>query len=802
MNKSRYCIYVLLLMFPALLFAQERRKESFNKGWRFQLGDHAGAKSADFNDAGWRALTLPHDWSIEGSFDKANPAKPEGGALPTGIGWYRKSFTVSATGKDKNVFISFDGVYQHSEVWLNGKYLGKRPNGYISFSYQIDKLLNWGGENVIAVRVDNSDQPNSRWYSGSGIYRNVWLEYVNPIHVKQWGTFVSTPLVNEGRASVSVETKLTNNGATSATLTLKNTIIDPVGKRLISASKVLNLAVGEQGLSQTLSVTAPKLWSVEKPQLYTMLTEVIQGGKVIDSYKTRFGIRYFNFDAKTGFSLNGVPMKILGVCLHHDLGALGTAVNTRAIERQLQLLKEMGCNGIRTSHNPPAPELLDLCDKMGFIVMDETFDMWAIKKNNRDYHLDFPEWHKRDLEDHILRDRNHPSIFMWSIGNEIREQFDSTGIAVTKELSGIVKSLDKMRLVTSALTEMNPEKNFIARSGALDLYGFNYNDLRYDSLPVKFKGRKFIASETTSAIATRGYYEMPHDTIQVWPVNSKVKFVSPNEQNTVTAFDNVAAYWGTTHERNWQTVKRLPFMSGLYVWTGFDYLGEPAPFTWPSRSAYFGIFDLAGFPKDAYYMYKSEWTNKPVLHILPHWNWKTGQSIDVWAYYSQADEVELFLNGQSQGVRKKEGEELHVSWKVKYEPGTLKAVSRRNGVVVKEDIVKTAGVPAQIRLTADRRMLSANAEDLSFITVDVLDADGNLVPDASNMINFAISGAGFIAGVDNGYQASMEPFKASYRKAFNGKCLAIVQSTEKAGIITLKAQAEGLKGAEVTLTTK
>lgn len=802
MSRSKIIIQLLLLFVPALLFAQGRQRISFNKDWKFIQGDHPEATAPGYKDANWRSLTLPHDWSIEGKFDKANPAKPEGGALPAGVAWYRKSFTVPAAQKGKKVYLTFDGIYQHSEIWLNGKYLGKRPMGYITFSHEISSVLNWGATNVIAVKVDNSDQPNSRWYSGSGIYRNTWIEYKNPVHVKQWGTYVTTPRVSKKSAQVDVETNVLNGTAAGNTVRLKTTILNAAGKTVSTASRELSLNKGENKLSQTFNLNSPQLWSTEQPYLYTVETEIYKGSDLIDSYTTPLGVRYFNFDQKTGFSLNGVPTKILGVCMHHDLGALGAAVNKRAIERQLELLKEMGCNGIRTAHNPPAPELLELCDKMGFIVMDETFDMWAKKKNSRDYHLDFPEWHKKDLEDHILRDRNHPSIFMWSIGNEIREQFDSTGIALTRELSAIVRSLDKTRPVTSALTEMNPAKNYIAQSNALDIYGFNYNDARYDSLPLKFAGKKFIASETTSAIATRGYYEMPQDTIQLWPANSKIKFVPNNAANTVTAFDNVAAYWGTTHERNWKTVKRLPFMAGLYVWTGFDYLGEPAPYTWPSRSAYFGIFDLAGFPKDSYYMYKSEWTSKPVLHLLPHWNWKTGQDIDVWAYYSQADEVELFLNGKSQGTRRKEGEDLHVAWKLRYEPGTLKAVSRRKGSVVKEEVIRTAGAPASIRLTADRSVLKADGTDLSFVTVDVLDKDGNLVPDADNLVNFSISGPGFIAGVDNGYQASMEPFKASYRKAFNGKCLAIIQTREKAGSIKLLASAEGLRSAEVILTTK
>lgn len=797
MNKYKL---LLLLILPLFLNAQVRDRKLFNEGWKFQLGDHTGANNPAFNDASWRTLNLPHDWSIEGKFDKANPAKPEGGALPTGIAWYRKSFSVPASFTGKNVSITFDGVYQHSEVWVNGKYLGKRPNGYITFSYDLTPYLLKNKTNVIAVKVDNSDQPNSRWYSGSGIYRNVWLTAVNNIHIAQWGTFVTTPEVSKASARVAVKTQISSKVRSSAKIQVRQSVIDAAGKLVSRVQSVVDANSDNLTLDQDIKLSNPHLWSVESPYMYSLKTELLQGTKLIDVYNTPFGVRYFNFDAEKGFSLNGEHMIIKGVCMHHDLGALGAAINTRAIERQLQLLKGMGCNGIRTSHNPPAPELLDLCDKMGFIVMDETFDMWAIKKNKRDYHLDFPEWHKRDLEDHVMRDRNHPSIFMWSIGNEIREQFDTTGVRVTRELTGIVRNLDNTRAVVSALTEMNPAKNNIAKAGVLDILGFNYNDSKYDSLPIKFKGAKFLGSETTSAIATRGYYDTPTDTIRLWPFSSKIKFTPENANSMAPAHDNVAAYWGTTHEHNWKSIKDRPFMTGMYVWTGFDYLGEPAPFPWPARSSYFGIFDLAGFPKDSYYMYKSEWTKEDVLHILPHWNWKAGQSIDVWGYYNNADEVELYVNGKSAGIRKKGNDDLHVSWKVSFEPGELKAVSRRNGKTVKTEIVKTAGVPAKISLKVDRNKIRANGTDLSFVTVEIQDKDGNMIPDADNLVNFKLSGPASIAGVDNGYQASMEPFKANYRKAFNGKCLAIIQSAKTAGSITLTASSAGLSSASVTIS--
>jgi beta-galactosidase len=427
--------------------------------------------------------------------------------------------------------------------------------------------------------------------------------------------------------------------------------------------------------------------------------------------------------------------------------------------------------------------------------------MWRKKKNKFDYSVDFTQWHKQDLEDQVKRDRNHPSVFTWSIGNEIREQFDSSGTALAQELVHTVKSLDTTRPVTSALTENNPEKNFIYQSHALDLLGFNYKLNDYSELPKRFPGEKFIASETVSALATRGHYDMPSDSFRIWPPDPKAKNYG-NPDYTVSAYDNTFAYWGATHEQSWNAVKKNDFMAGTFVWSGFDFLGEPVPYQWPARSSYYGIVDLAGFPKDVYYMYQSEWTKKPVLHIFPHWNWKAGESVDVWAYYNNADEVELFLNGKSLGTKRKTGDDLHVWWRVKYEPGTIKAVSRKKGKVVLTKEIKTAGAPARVILSADRKILKANGEDLSFVTVKITDAEGNLVPYADNLVNFEIKGEGVIAGVDNGLQTSVEPFKASYRKAFNGMCLAIIASTEKKGTIKLTANAEGLKSDVIVIQSK
>ncbi len=795
-----------LLMFSKLLLAQEHTpSQNFNQNWKFFLGDDSLAKYPKYDDVRWRKLDLPHDWSIEGKFDEKAPGTTNEAALPTGIGWYRKGFTVPVTDKGKNIYIDFDGVYRDSEVWINGHYLGKRPNGYISFRYELTKYLNFGVRpNVIAVKVDNSAQPNSRWYSGSGIYRNVWLVKNSKTQFKHWGVTVTTPNISPAKAEIDVAINVTEEDVVHY-FRIETKILDRSGKVVKQVSNTIDYKPADI-IHQKVIIPKPNLWSVDEPYLYKLVVEISPVFEQLDphppiwdTYQTTFGIRSFNFDEQKGFFLNGKPLKILGVCLHHDAGALGAVVNSHAIERQLKILKAMGCNAIRTSHNPPAPELLDLCDKMGFLVMDEAFDMWKKKKTQNDYHLDWDAWHKTDLIDQVKRDRNHPSVFMWSIGNEIREQFDTTGIRIAKELAAIVKAYDPTRPVTSALTETNPQKNNLFKSGALDVLGFNYHHELFPDFPKNYPGQKFIATETNSAIATRGHYDMPSDSIRRWPHNSKDPLTDGNADMTVSAYDNASAYWGSTHEETWKVIKKYDFLSGLFVWTGFDYLGEPTPYPWPARGSYFGIVDLAGFPKDAYYMYQSEWTNKPVLHIFPHWNWQPGKTVDVWAYYNFADEVELFLNGRSLGVKKKQGDDLHVIWRVKYEPGTLKAVSRLNGKTVLVKEIKTAGPAAKIDLITDKNILKADGTDLSYITVRVTDAQGNLVPDADNKIQFEVSGAGFIAGVDNGLQTSLEPFQASSRKAFNGLCLAIVQSTHRAGVITVKASSPGLVPVVTTL---
>lgn len=783
-----------------------RKTELFTRDWKFFLGDVTNGQEWGLNDSQWRMLNLPHDWSIEGEFSQDNPATPGGGALPGGIGWYRKTFTLSESNQGKLVFIDFDGVYRNSEVWINGNYLGKRPYGYSSFRYELTPFLTYGDKkNVLAVRVDNSKQPNSRWYSGSGIYRNVWLVTTEKIYVDHWGTFVTTPEVSEQSAMVSIQTQVRNASDQDQPITLKTTIYDESGKKVTAVAfdtTISQYSVCE--IFQQAVVNKPILWTLAKPYIYKAVSQVMCDGKMLDDDETIFGIRYFAFDSAKGFSLNGKPTKILGVCNHHDLGCLGAAVNTRALERQLEILKAMGCNAIRTSHNPPAPELLDLCDRMGFIVMDEAFDMWAKKKTDYDYALNWDEWHRSDLEDMILRDRNHPSVFIWSIGNEVMEQWDepgdSSGIVVTRELVCLVKNLDATRPITAACNGTEPS-NPIFKADALDLIGFNYHQQNYADFPNTYPGKQLIATETTSALATRGSYDMPSDSIRRWPYRWDQPFRDGNPDNTCSAYDNCSTPWGSTHEETWKIVKKYDFVSGMYIWTGFDYLGEPTPYSWPSRSSYFGIIDLAGFPKDAFYMYQSEWTDKPVLHVFPHWNWNEGDSVDVWAY-TNCEEVELLLNGISLGIKKKSSDDLYLVWCLAFVPGTLKAIGKNDGKEILTTEIKTAGAPAKIELVPDRNVIEADGKDLSFVTVKVLDQNGILVPQADNLIHFDIQGEGFIAGVDNGCQTSHEPFKANYRKAFNGLCLVVIQSTENAGNIILTATSAGLKEATVNLISK
>lgn len=801
MKKTAFHFFLFIFLFISGSRAQHHSRKNFDKDWKFKHDSINHYSDPAVNDADWRVLDLPHDWSIEGSFSKDHPATFSGGALPGGIGWYRKTFTLPVTDKGRKIYIEFDGIYCNSEVWINGHYLGKRANGYISFQYDCTQYLHFDKPNLVAVKVDNSLQPNSRWYSGSGIYRHVWLTTLNNTHIDHWGTFVRSKNITNASTDLQVETKLRNEAMHNRELQLITTIYDREKKKVVDDRKEFTAVHGAAvPVEQTLSISDPHLWSVNDPYCYTIESVLMDGNTELDRYSTTHGIRYFSMDKDSGFFLNGDPLKIRGVCNHHDLGALGAAVNTRAIERQLEILKAMGCNGIRTSHNPPAPELLELCDKMGFIVMDETFDMWRKRKTRFDYSMYWDDDHQRDIRDHILRDRNHPSVFFWSIGNEIVEQWgDSTGMAIALELSSIVRSLDSTRIVVAASNEPGRHNNLI-RSGMSDVVGFNYNHGQWKNFHRLWPGKKLLITESTSALATRGYYDKrPFDSVRRWPQRWDLPLVGGNAGNTVSAYDHVSAPWGTTHEESLSLLENNSLVSGMYIWTGFDYLGEPTPYTWPSRSSYFGIIDLAGFPKDVYYLYQSVWTSKPVLHIYPHWNWKRGDTVDIVAYYNQADEVELFLNGKSLGSQSKENEKLHVKWRVPFVAGTLKAISRKAGKTILTNEIKTASAPATLQLTADRKSIAADGKDLSFITVKIFDKKGTLVPDAKDLVQFSVSGGGVIAGVDNGDPVSHERFKASQRKLMAGMALVIVQSSGKPGSISITAKVDGLPEAKLII---
>ncbi len=826
---TRLFSFILLLAAALSARSADPRSENFNNGWRFCLGDPAEAQSRDFDDTGWRALTLPHDWAIEGAFSADNPSGTGGGALPGGIGWYRKTFRAEAPRPGQRTFLDFDGIYMNGSVYVNGTFAGTRPYGYASFSIDITDMLT-DGDNTVAVRVDNSEQPNSRWYSGCGIYRNVWLRTVGDVSIPKDGTYITTC-----GDTMTIRTAVENTSGKDRTLRLVTTVTGPDGTAVATAtSEFIAPKNSCDTVCQKVTVASPELWDVDSPNLYRVVSRIDDAstGSTLDTYATTTGFRSFRFDADKGFFLNGRPLKINGVCLHHDAGALGAVVNRAAIRRQLSIMKEMGCNAIRCSHNPPAPELLDLCDQMGFLVMDEAFDMWRKRKSAHDYARYFDQWHERDLDDMIIRDRNHPSIFVWSIGNEVLEQWthadaDTLSLAeanlilnfghaeeqaieaneelsvnslLTIKLADRVRALDTTRPITSGCNEPAPY-NHLFRSGALDIIGYNYHDTWFDTVPALYPGMPFNITESVSALATRGYYRMPSDSTFIWPARPEQPFFDPSL--SCSSYDNCHVPWGSTHERSLRYVRDHDFISGQFVWTGFDYLGEPTPYGWPARSSFFGIVDLAGFPKDAYYLYQSEWLpDKTVLHILPHWNWTDGEEIDVWAYYNNADEVELYINGKSQGISAKTPERLHAMWRTRFEPGTLTAVSRKDGREVARREIRTAGVPHAIRLIPDRTAITADGTDLCYITAEIVDADGNLCPWADNEITFAVDGSAFNAGVDNGSPISHEPFKADTRRAFYGKALVIAQNNASAGPCTVTASAAGLLPCSISFESK
>jgi beta-galactosidase len=797
------------------------------KGAAILRGDVLYAQN-NFNDSQWRQLNLPHDWGVEGEFKQEYPG--ETGKLPWwGIGWYRKHLTIPATDAGREIYLDVDGAMAYATVWLNGQLVGGWPYGYASWRVDLTPFVKFGADNLLAIRLDNPKE-SSRWYPGGGIYRNVWLVKTAPVHIAHWGTFVITPEASEQSATVKIQADVDNDTDVDSTVAVKQEIFEikadgSKGKSVATlASAGIKIAAHQSSSSEgQIVLQHPRLWSIENPQRYVVVTLFEQNGKEIDRYETPFGIRTIQFTADNGFLLNGKRVPLQGVCDHHDLGALGAAINTRALERQVELLKQMGCNAIRTSHNPPAPELLDICDRLGLLVMDEAFDCWQKGKKENDYHRLFADWHEADLRALVRRDRNHPCVILWSIGNEVPDQETPEGPQIAAELRNIVHSEDPTRSVAAGCDKIASGFNDFHKS--LDIFGYNYKPFEYAKFWAANPAQPLFGSETASTISSRGEYYFPVTDSQD---GGKADF-------QMSSYDLYAPPWATTPDAEFRGQDENPFVAGEFVWTGFDYLGEPWPYNsdlsyllnftdqlakarlekelketgkigMPSRSSYFGIIDLAGFPKDRFYLYQSRWRpDFPMAHILPHWNWpeRVGQVTPVHVYTS-GDSAELFLNGKSLGLKKKASFEYRLRWDdVIYQPGELKLVAYKNGRQWATDTVKTTGPAAKLILQPDRSKITADGQDLSFVTVTIADKSGLLVPDRKNHIQFTTYGPGEIIAVDNGDATSFEPFQAKERSAFNGKALVIIRSKpNEPGTIVLKASSSGLVAAEIEIKSK
>lgn len=815
---KKFTILFVVLLFTLscnLCMAQTspRQRLLMDLNWKFSQTDTINADQTSFNDSKWRTLNLPHDWSIENEFIQTAPTGGSGGYLPTGIGWYRKHFLLPKSVIKNNIWIEFEGVYQNSDVWINGHHLGHYPNGYMSFWYGLSPYIK-SGENIITVRVDNSLQPNSRWYSGSGIYRHVWLNIADPVHIAQWGTYITTPVADSTSAVINIKTKIENNNTSSKDLLLRAIILDASGNEVGKTESSFTISSKtniEQ--EQKITVPSPSLWSLESPTMYSLHSVILDNGKIIDEVTTPFGIRDIKYDADKGFFLNGKHVKLNGVCLHHDAGSVGAAVPEAMWVRRLNVLKKMGCNAIRTSHNPPAPEFLDLCDKMGFLVMDEAFDVWESGKVKNDYHLYFDNWWQNDVTRQIRRDRNHPSIVIWSAGNEIPDQKSDKGVELLRSLLAVFHKEDPTRPVTTANDDIAADNGAtkLAFMQEEDIVGYNYVDRWHERRELFYSidrhdhpDWKMIGTESISMSGVRGnYYGGGFFNID----------------SSVIRPANMAGVIRT--EQLWKYVSIHDYVIGDFMWTGIDYLGEAR---WPNKNSSSGVIDLCGFPKDGYYFYKSQWTEKPMIHLFPHWNWngKEGEVIQVMAY-TNCDSVELFLNGKSFGIKAlefpRQGNsggwnrydrplvntttgDLHLMWDVPYEPGTLKAIGRKGGKIVTEEEIKTTGIPASIRLSVDRDAIKADQMDVAQIKIEVVDENGAVVPDADNSIQLKVEGVGKLIGFDNGNPADHTSMKSSERKTFNGLALAVVQSTDTSGKINITASSSSLKGASIDIITE
>jgi beta-galactosidase len=773
---------------------------------------------ADFDDKSWEQLSVPHDWAIKGPFDAPGVGGGPGRLPINGVGWYRRTLTIDqdAIRSGKSIFLDVDGAMSYAAVWLNGNLVGGWPFGYNSFRLDLTPFAK-AGDNQLALRVDNA-LDSSRWYPGAGIYRNVWLVTVNPVHVGQYGTYMTTPNVSAQQATLNLSVDIENKGNKSQTVELVTTVYEldaasqkPSGNAVaIFASSKVDVGSGtKKTVKGVATVQTPKLWGPppQTPNQYVAVSTLSVDGVAIDAYETIFGIRSITYDANTGVHVNGQAVRIQGTCNHHDLGSLGTAFNTRAAERQIQMLVEMGNNALRTSHNPPAPEYLDLADRNGLLVLDEIYDAWNKGKTSNDFHLIFSDWHEPDLRSFIRRDRNHPSIIAWSVGNEIPEQSDASGGATGKMLRDIVRQEDSTRLVTSAMNSAGPNS---ALADAMEIIGLNYQgegngasfSSSFPNFHSKFPNKMIWSTESASTVSSRGVY--------IFPVTSeKTAVVSDGkggDSNTrqVSAYELYSPSWAASPDKVFEQQERHPYAAGEFVWTGWDYIGEPTPYD-SSRSSYFGIIDLAGFKKDRFYLYQAHWRpDFPMVHVLPHWTWpnRTGQVTPVHVFTS-GDEVELFVNNVSAGRKKRAQYQYRLRWDdVKYAPGSIRVVAYKNGKQWATDSRTTAGSAASLNITADRTSIAADGKDLSFISVAVVDANGTIVPTANNAITFAItSGAGKIVSTDNGDPTDKTPFPELTRKAFSGNALAIVRAEAgKPGQIVVEAKANGVSAGKVTLT--
>lgn len=787
---------------------------------------------SDFNDQPWESVTLPHDWAAKGPFYEGPDAEVGGGMgrLPTqGVAWYRRKLSITAGDKGKSIFLDIDGAMSYAMVWLNGYLVGGWPYGYNSFRLDLTPYLNIGGENQLAIRIDNPNH-SSRWYTGGGLYRNVWLTKLSPVHVAQWGSFVRTKHVTAAAATVALSVEVQNDAETPQHLEVVTEIYAATKKqgrtgRALAKfpTAAITLRAGEKSIvEKAVIVPKPRLWGPlpqQQPNLYVAVTRLLVNGKTSDEYETPFGIRSVTFDPVKGILVNGAPVRVQGVNQHHDLGALGAAFNTRAAERQLEILRDLGCNAIRLAHNPPAPELLELTDRMGFLVIDEIFDCWERGKTPLDFHLIFQDWHEPDIRSFIRRDRNHPSIIAWSFGNEVGEQYtDQQGAAMAAKLYAIVKEEDSTRPATASMNYAKPDMPFPT---VMDILSLNYQGegirdapayahlkgIRtsplYPAFQKKFPQKLIVSSETASTLSTRGTYVFPVTSGISAPVSDSTGGDPANE--AVSAYELYTAQFGASPDKVFATQDQHPYVAGEFVWSGWDYLGEPTPY-YSARSSYSGIIDLAGFKKDRFYLYQSRWRpDLPMAHLLPHWNWpgRVGLVTPVHVFTS-GDEAELFLNGRSLGRRKKGLFEYRLRWdSVRYEPGELKVVAYKNKRRWAEDVVKTAGKANRLLAQVDRKAITADGSDLCFLTVSVTDKNGLTVPDAANPVTFRMEGPGEMVATDNGDPASLVSFAANERKAYSGMVLAIIRSVKgKPGAIVVHVSSAGLKGAVVRIQSK